>query len=69
MLTATIAALKISFAAFGMISSSASGCNKTRPTIGAQKIGLRCRKFHHAFLKVTQRRHCVIALRDTTASH
>jgi hypothetical protein len=44
MLAAAIAAPKISFETFAMISSAKSF------VIDAQKIGLRCRKFHHAFV-------------------
>jgi hypothetical protein len=47
MLAAAIAAPKISFAIFAMISSSAV---TIMLVIQAQKIGLRCRKFHHAFI-------------------
>jgi hypothetical protein len=48
MVTAAIAAPKISFETFAMNFFSASGYF----VFDAQKIGLHCRKFHHAFLNV-----------------
>ena len=45
MLAAAIAAPKISFETFAMICSSAKSF-----VIDTHKIGLRCRKFHHAFV-------------------
>jgi hypothetical protein len=56
MLVAAIAAPKISFDRFAMISFSASG--KRCFVIVAQKIGLHRRKFHHTSLKIMQ---CCIA--------
>ena len=52
MLTAAIAAAKMSFETFAMISFSA---------FDTRKIGLRRHKFHHTFLGNMQSRYCAIA--------
>jgi hypothetical protein len=56
MLAAAIAAAKISFETFAMISLCASGQTRRCFVIDVQKIELHCCKFHHAYLSIMQSR-------------
>jgi diaminopimelate decarboxylase len=71
MLTAAIEAPKISFATFAMNSLSASRQTKRCCcyVTYAQKIGLHCRKFHHALGHSTQPTYALRARRVRIAAN